>query len=181
MDTATQAALYSESEWPVLAAGLAAAEKGAGDQILAMGDQYNGRHDDGTYDTLFQSFGIIKCASGITTQPPDDPEALLKKIHEQAPRFGKDVTVEDLTPVEGEDYDGCTELMGTTAPVELAYSGEGPIVVVGGTNDPATPIRWAEEMTAALGPNATMVKYTGEGHVRWSAPVSLTRGALSPT
>ncbi len=37
-------------------------------------------------------------------------------------------------------------------------------MVVGGTNDPATPIRWAEEMTAAMGPNATMVKYTGEGH-----------------
>ncbi len=116
LDTATQAALYSESEWPVLAAGLAAAEKGVGDQILAMGDQYNGRHDDGTYDTLFQSFGIIKCASGITTQPPDDPEALLKKIHEQAPRFGADVTLEDLMPEEGEDdYDGCNELTGRDA------------------------------------------------------------------
>jgi hypothetical protein len=37
-------------------------------------------------------------------------------------------------------------------------------VVIGGTNDPATPIRWAEEMAAAMGPNARLVIYTGEGH-----------------
>jgi pimeloyl-ACP methyl ester carboxylesterase len=180
LDTATSAALYSESEWPVLAAALAAAEDGDGAQILAMGDEYNGRHEDGTYDSLFQSFGIIKCASGITTQPPDDPEALLEKIHEQAPRFGGDVTIEDLTIEEGDDYDGCEELTGPATAVELAYEGDGPIVVVGGTNDPATPIRWAEEMTAAMGPNARMVKYTGEGHgaLLVSSCVTEIEGAL---
>jgi pimeloyl-ACP methyl ester carboxylesterase len=164
LDTATQAALYSAGQWPVLAAALAAAEKGDGSQILAMGDEYNGRHEDGTYDTLFQSFGVIKCASGITTQPPDDPAALLQKIHEQAPRFGKSVTLDDLTPKEGEDFDGCLKLTGAADPVKLDYAGDGPIVIIGGTNDPATPIRWAEEMTTELGPNARMVKYTGEGH-----------------
>ena len=35
-------------------------------------------------------------------------------------------------------------------------------MVVGGENDPATPIRWAEEMAASLG--APLVRYTGEGH-----------------
>jgi hypothetical protein len=48
--------------------------------------------------------------------------------------------------------------------VELDYAGDGPIVVIGGTNDPATPIRWAEEMDAGLGPNSRLVRYTGEGH-----------------
>jgi hypothetical protein len=46
----------------------------------------------------------------------------------------------------------------------ISYSGDAPIVVVGGVNDPATPIRWATEMTAALGSSATMVTDSGEGH-----------------
>ena len=74
---------------------LAAAEAGDGSQILALADEYNGRNADGRYDSLFQSFDIIRCASGITTQAPDDPEALLAKIRDEAPRFGGDVTLED--------------------------------------------------------------------------------------
>ena len=37
-------------------------------------------------------------------------------------------------------------------------------VIIGGTNDPATPIRWAEEMVGELGPSAMLVTFTGEGH-----------------
>ena len=33
--------------------------------ILALADDYKGRNADGTFDTLFQSIGIIQCASGI--------------------------------------------------------------------------------------------------------------------
>ncbi|MDO8364748.1 MAG: alpha/beta hydrolase [Actinomycetota bacterium] len=163
MDTATTAALYSESAWPLLADALARAEDGDPSGILSLADDYVGRSDDGTFASLFQSHAIIQCASGIVTQPADDPEGLLAKIKEQAPRFGGDITLEDLVPEEG-DLDGCTELVGETDVVELDYAGDGPILVVGGTNDPATPIRWAEEMTAELGPNAVMLTFTGEGH-----------------
>ena len=164
LDTATSSALYSKSEWPALGAALATAENGDGAQLIAMADAYNGRNDDGTWDSLFQSFGVIRCASGITTQAADDPEALLQKIHEQAPRFGADVTLDDLVATDDGDIDGCSTLTGAVQPVELGYEGDGPIVVIGGTNDPATPIRWAEEMTAEMGPSARMVTFTGEGH-----------------
>ena len=166
LDTATQASLYSRGEWPVLGAALAAAEEGDGEQLLALGDAYNGRNADGTYDSLFQSFDIIRCASGITTQAPDNPEELLEKIHTQAPRFGGFVTLEDLMPEEGaeDDFDGCNDLTGDAPQAEIDYQGDAPIVVVGGTNDPATPFRWAEEMTAAMGPSARLVTFTGEGH-----------------
>ena len=175
MDTATTAALYSESEWPVLADALAKAEAGDVAGIFALADNYEQRSPDGTFSTLFQSFNIIRCASGIRTQPPTDAQALLDKIHQQAPRFGGDVTLEDLTGKNKDgDISGCNELTGPTTPVELSYSGDGPIVVVGGTNDPATPIRWAEEMTKALGSNATMVTFTGEGHGQLLASTCVT-------
>ena len=160
MDTATQAALYSESDWPVLGTALADAKAGKGDGLLSLADSYKGRNADGTFDTLFQSIGIIECASGVEQQPPSDPEALLKKLQEQAPRFGADVTVDDITS-SGND---CEQLMPKQQPVDIDYAGKAPVVIIGGTNDPATPIRWAKEMTAAMGEQARMVTFTGEGH-----------------
>lgn len=160
LETATTAALYSKSEWPVLASALADAEKGDAAGIFSLADDYKGRKSDGTFDTLFQSIGVILCASGIEDQPPPDPQALLQKLQAQAPRFSKGITVDDLTQA-GND---CKDLMPSQQVVNIDYQGDGPIVVVGGTNDPATPIRWAEEMTSELGPNARLVKYTGEGH-----------------
>ena len=171
LDRATTAALYSRSEWPVLAAALASADNGDPAGIFSLADDYNGRNEDGTFNTLFQSIGVISCASGISTPPPDDPAAMLAKIKEQAPRFGADVTIDDLTDEDGDD---CEQLTGLTDIVPLDYAGAGPIVVVGGTNDPATPIRWAKEMTAELGPNARMVTFTGEGHGQLLASVCVT-------
>lgn len=170
LEVATKAALYARSQWPVLAAALADAEEGEPAGIFSMADEYMGRHPDGTFDSLFQSIGVILCASGIEDQPPPDPEALLTELQEQAPRFAADVTLEDLQEA-GEE---CDELMEDQPVVELSYQGEGPIVVVGGTNDPATPLRWAEEMDAELGPNSRLVTFTGEGHGQLLASTCVT-------
>ena len=96
METATIAALYSESDWPVLGQALAKAENGDPPGIFALADAYNGRDDDGTFNTLFQSFPVIQCASGIASPPPDDPEALAATLRAEAPRFAKDFTAADL-------------------------------------------------------------------------------------
>jgi pimeloyl-ACP methyl ester carboxylesterase len=160
METATQAALYSESDWPVLAQALAQAEQGNPAGIFALADSYNGRNEDGTYNTLFQSFPVIRCASAMESPPPDDPEALAATLHTEAPRFGKDITAKDLTS----DSDECNKLVGAVEPAKVSYTGDGPIVLVGGTNDPATPIRWAKKMLGEMGPNARLVTFTGEGH-----------------
>ncbi|MGC4175429.1 alpha/beta hydrolase [Demequina sp.] len=41
-----------------------------------------------------------------------------------------------------------------------------PILVIGTTNDPATPYAWAQSLTAQLG-NATLLTYEGEGHTAY--------------
>ena len=49
--------------------------------IFALADSYNGRNEDGTFTTLFQSLPVIQCASGNRlAAPPDDPEALAATI-----------------------------------------------------------------------------------------------------
>jgi hypothetical protein len=44
------------------------------------------------------------------------------------------------------------------------YAGDGPILVVGGQNDPATPYIWSEQLTFKLGAEARLLTFTGEGH-----------------
>ena len=160
MQRATIGALYSESTWPVLANALANAEQGDPTGIFALADSYNERNEDGSFGTLYQSLPVIRCASGVEARPPDDPEALAATLRAAAPRFARDITAQDLTT----RIDDCAKLVGKVDPVALSYAGDGPVVVVGGTNDPATPIRWAQKMTGELGPNARLVTYTGEGH-----------------
>ena len=160
MVRATQAALYSESEWPVLGGALAKAEAGDPTGLFAIADSYNGRNEDGTFNTLFQSFPVISCASGIGSPLPPDPEGLLATLKVAAPRFTKTTTAHDLT-LESQN---CEEMVGDVQPAKISYDGDGPIVLIGGTNDPATPIRWAQKMVGELGPNAQLVTYTGEGH-----------------
>ncbi|MGZ4791209.1 MAG: alpha/beta fold hydrolase, partial [Ilumatobacteraceae bacterium] len=160
MESATTEALYSKSDWPVLAQALAKAEKGDPSGIFALGDSNAGRNEDGTFTTLSQSFPVIQCASGIGPSMPADPAALAAAMRAAAPRLGKDTTAKDLTDEVGE----CTALVGQVDPVKVSYAGKGPIVLVGGSNDPATPIRWAQKMAGELGSNARLVTFTGEGH-----------------
>ncbi|MBK5331145.1 MAG: alpha/beta fold hydrolase [Ilumatobacteraceae bacterium] len=160
METATTAALYSKSDWPVLGQALNKAEAGDPAGIFALADSYNGRDDKGTFTTLFQSFPIISCASGIGSPLPDDPEALAATLRTEAPRFAKDTTAADVTS----EAERCSKLVGDVKPDKISYTGDGPIVLVGGANDPATPIRWAKKMVGELGPNARLVTFTGEGH-----------------
>ena len=159
MAYATVQALYSPSTWPQLADALAEARDGSAEGLFALADSYISREPDGTYDTSLQSLWVIDCASGFSAPPLDDPEAALARLQEAAPRFAADMTVEDVV-----EMSACSEALPDVQPVALTYDGTAPIVVVGGENDPATPIRWAEEMTAALGPSASLVRYSGDGH-----------------
>ncbi|MCU1361618.1 MAG: alpha/beta hydrolase [Ilumatobacteraceae bacterium] len=157
MQTATIASMYSENDWPKLADALAAARNGDGTKLFALADDYVGRSPDGTYSTIEQSYSIIQCASGIEPAQPDDPAALVAELHQVAPRFSRNTDVDDFT-------DSCAPLMPQVTPRTLQYDGDAPVVVIGGTNDPATPFRWATEMDALMGPDSALVTYTGEGH-----------------
>ena len=48
------------------------------------------------------------------------------------------------------------------------YSGDSEILVVGGTEDPATPYAWSLAMTEQLG-RATLLTREGKGHVSYSS------------
>lgn len=156
---ATKSALYAESSWGQLAQALADAEKGDVVGVWKLVDGYYERDANGVYSSSIHAFDIISCASGFEYDDVPDPAALLAKMQQVAPRMSVDMTVDDL-----ESESGCEAIMPiqSTAPVE--YTGTAPILVIGGENDPATPMRWSEKMRERMGPGAVLLKYTGEGH-----------------
>jgi pimeloyl-ACP methyl ester carboxylesterase len=158
LNTATRSALYSRDSWSTLADALLRAEQGDGNALLKMADQFNDRNDDGTYKTSNDSFYIIRCASGFGRKAPENVVALVASLKEKAPWAARRITVEDF------DEDDCEDIFDNQKLFEISYKGTGPIVVVGGEKDPATPMRWAEEMAGNLGSNAALVRFTGEGH-----------------
>jgi hypothetical protein len=46
----------------------------------------------------------------------------------------------------------------------VQYTGSAPVLIIGGENDPATPMRWSTKMRAEMGPHAALLTYSGEGH-----------------
>lgn len=159
---ATKAALYTESSWSQLAEALADAEKSNVVEVWKLVDSYSERDENGVYTSIVHAFEIIGCASGFEYQDAPDPEALLAKIQSIAPRMSVDLRAEDFDSDSGNSR--CNGLMAVPMPASTGYAGDAPILVIGGENDPATPMRWAEKMRDRMGPRAVLVRYTGEGH-----------------
>lgn len=157
LETATIAALYDPLSWSMLSSALADVQQGDPDGLFLLADAYVGRQPDGTFSTITQSNTVISCASGFISEEPDDPEAFVELLREAAPRFAQDVSPDDF----GDD---CTDLVAPVTMPDISYEGDGLFMVIGGLNDPATPMRWAEEMTEVLGPTAVLVTWAGEGH-----------------
>ena len=156
--TATVFALYSQSMWEYLGTALAGTQDGDSDFLLAMADIFNDRNDDGTYTTSQTSSYVIRCASGFERELPTEAVEFVKKLKEEFPWYYRELAPSDF------DEPSCESIFENQNIVDVSYSGDAPIVVVGGTNDPATPFRWSEELESSLGTNSALVRFTGEGH-----------------
>ncbi|MFI1222388.1 MULTISPECIES: alpha/beta hydrolase [unclassified Streptomyces] len=152
--------LYSESSWPALTAALDEAENaGTGNGLLRLADSYNGRDEQGRYDTQNHSQRAISCADSKSRPTVEEARALLPEFRKLSPVFGPFLAWDTAGwcaqwPVEGEH-----ETPETSAP------GAGPILVVGTTGDPATPYEGAQRMADELGEGVgVMLTNKGEGH-----------------
>jgi pimeloyl-ACP methyl ester carboxylesterase len=159
LDTATRSALYSESRWDDLAQALADVEAGDAEGVWYLADSYNDRQDDGTYLTSNQSQSVIACASGILYDAVPNADELLKKMQTEAPRMSMGATAKQLAAPSD-----CRVYMDVMPIAAVEYAGAAPVLIIGGENDPATPMRWSTKMHDKMGPNAALLTYSGEGH-----------------
>jgi pimeloyl-ACP methyl ester carboxylesterase len=153
-NTAVAEAMYSQSSWPPLASALADAQIGKGAGLLALYDKYYVRHSDGTWDNSLEAFQVISCMDSPERPTVADDDATAATIHAIAPRFGVR-TVGDYA---------CTFFPPATDPrIEITGKGAGPILVMGTTGDPATPLDGTRKMAESL-EDGRLVVVVGNQH-----------------
>jgi pimeloyl-ACP methyl ester carboxylesterase len=135
-------AMYSEAFWPALERALADAANGDGAGLLALHDSYFQRQPDGTYGNELEAFQTISCDDTADRLTVAEEDALSARFTAAAPRLAPE-------GISGSYF--CTFFPPATDPrVEITGTGAGPIVVIGTTGDPATPLESTRKMADAL-------------------------------
>ena len=175
LDSATLATgiilnLYDESFWSDMTSMFVALADGDPSLAFQSADQYNSRNTDGSYSS--NSFDVYVAATCVDGDFASDPESTLDRIAEidaAAPILGKHATYDDFAVLDV----ACSNWPYPRAdlPTEFDADGAPPILVIGTTNDPATPYASSVSLAAQLS-SGVLVSYTGEGHTIYNQGVA---------
>lgn len=163
--------LYSADSWPYLSEMLDAVMLGDADAALSFADGYYGRNADGTYnDNSTESFLAINCLDYAYQSDVAVMREKAAEIAAAAPVIGPYFGYGDL---------GCVTWPYASTAERTAIHAEGaaPIVVIGTTNDPATPYTWAVSLADQLD-SGVLVTYEGEGHTAYNKSNDCVSGAV---
>jgi hypothetical protein len=153
--------LYDDANWGVLTQALTAAlREDDGAPLLYLADVYNERDEDGTYRTnQTEAFTAINCLDGASSADPATMRAEAAQVLEAAP------TVGDFFSYGGVIcQDWPHPPTGSQGP--LTAEGADPILVIGTTNDPATPYAWSQGLAEQLD-SGVLLTWQGEGHTAY--------------
>lgn len=153
--------LYQATAWTYLSDMFDSILAGDADYAFQFADQYNGRNKDGTYaDNSTEAFLAINCIDYPYNDDPATMRAQAAEIEAAAPTIGRYMTFGDI---------GCAnwpyKFSGDRR--EIRAEGAAPILVIGTTNDPATPYVWAKSLAAQL-ESGRLLTYEGEGHTAYN-------------
>ena len=156
--------LYSgRAAWPILGQALADAAHGDGSAMLASSDEYTGRNLDGNYDQSLEAFLAIGCLDGPDVGGLAGLQAIEQEAAQVAPRLGASVVNNSLA---------CALWPVPVQPTPVPHAvGAPPIVVIGNTNDPATPYAWAQGLSHEL-QSAVLVSVNSTMHTAYTSGIS---------
>lgn len=152
-------ALYDKGSWSYLEDGLRELRDGSGRTLLALADSLSGRRPNGTYDNSTDAMNAIGCIDQPWPHGEPAYRAAAERAGRQSPPFGADLVWTSLPcaywPVKG-----------PSSPPSLRATGAPPILVVGTTRDPATPLPWAKALADELSSGVLLTR-TGDGHTAY--------------
>ena len=158
--TAVLSAMYDPARWPQLSQGLRAAQAGDSAGLFSLADSYAQRLDDGTYSNLFDANLAINCAdtSEDDAVPREQVAQLAADWNTRYPLFGADSAAALYA---------CTAWDAPRTPLpQRDAEGSAPILVVGNSGDPITPVQGAVDMATDL-TAGVLVTWQGQGHTSY--------------
>lgn len=164
--------LYDNKAWSALTQALdQAIHEHTGNMLLRFADVYNDRNPDGSFEgNSAEAFRAVNCLDGRQDPDPAAMKAQAARIATEAPTVGEYFTYGGLTctgwpyPVAKQDFD-------------VSAPGAAPIVVIGTTNDPATPYAGAQALAKTL-ESGVLVTWEGEGHTAYGRSNDCIAGAV---
>lgn len=161
MFTAVILPLYSPDTWSYLSQLVTDVKSGSAELAFSLADAYYSRNDDGTFsDNSTEAFIAINCLDYESTSTRETLQAEAAQLAALAPVFGP------LMSYGGTSCDGWP-FEPTRDRQAIAAEGSAPILVIGTTNDPATPYHWSVALAEQL-ENGRLVTYDGEGHTAYN-------------
>jgi pimeloyl-ACP methyl ester carboxylesterase len=162
--------LYSQTSWPDLDNGLTQADLGNGSLLLSFADSYAGRSPNGTYTNEIDANYAVNCLDHPAPTNVAAYDQLGPAFTQASPFFGPSFQYSSLPCA----YWGAKP---TGHPGPLTVKGAPPILLVGGTNDPATPFAWAQAAHSQMA-GSVLVTRTGNGHGSYGVSVCATLAEL---
>ncbi|NQX10920.1 alpha/beta fold hydrolase [Microbacteriaceae bacterium VKM Ac-2855] len=163
--------LYQATAWSALSQMLTSVQKGDASIAFQYADGYNGRSSDGGYaDNSTEAFTAINCVDYSYAPDIATMRTEAAQIEAAAPYIGRYMAYGD-TQCEVWPVSFTGERTAVTA------EGAAPILVVGTTNDPATPYVWAQSLASQLS-SGQLITYTGEGHTAYNKSNSCVDDAV---
>jgi pimeloyl-ACP methyl ester carboxylesterase len=160
--TGVLVSLYDESLWRYLDQGLTAAESGDGRILLLLADAYNHRNADGSYSNLFNgAFHSTYCLDFPVPTDVAAYDALGPSYTKASALFGPWSQYANMQcafwPVKARNTQG-----------PITVTGAAPILLVGGTNDPATPYSEAQSVNRQI-EGSVLLTRAGNGHTSYDS------------
>ncbi|HET9059051.1 MAG TPA: alpha/beta hydrolase [Acidimicrobiales bacterium] len=154
-ETAVLGSLYSDQSWPFLAQAIATALSGDGSDLAAAAYSFEGLQDNGQFADLTAANTATNCLDQAYPRSVAPYQSLASQLQKGSPDFGAAMAWGDL---------GCAywpiPAQGREAPASSPIGRS--LLLIGSTDDPATPYRWAVNVSKQLG--ARLLTRKGPGH-----------------
>ncbi|HET6166002.1 MAG TPA: alpha/beta hydrolase [Marmoricola sp.] len=149
--------LYVKEYWPQLSAALKQAmDDGDGGGLLSLADAYTSRGPSGYTDNSMEALYAVNCLDHDDSIATKDVPSHFAEFEKASPTFGRAFAFGLSTcsdwPVRSGKHT-----------VALHAAGAPPIVVIGTTRDPATPLAWAQALAHQL-ESGRLITRDGDGH-----------------
>ena len=176
--TGTAASLYDDaSGWPLLRTAIAQALQGDGSGFAKLADGYNGRNSDGTYSNNQNDANIIiDCLDWQESRSNDVIRAAAAKFAKTAPVFGPYVAYSGITCNLLNKAIGRTQITTDQNTAQIQNTAT-PILIIGTTQDPATPYAWAKALNNYI-VGSRLITMKGEGHTGYGRGSACTDDAV---